>query len=137
MFQGDGGQQQSFEAAYGQLAKNGKPRLLFNRSTGDIDKKVVEQWKAYDLGQYLLKNWTWLEKDLKGKIHLFAGSNDNFDLNASLMAFREKAESLNAEIVIQEIPGADHFSLWTPEFVDRVHREMDGIIQGSQPKSAK
>ncbi len=137
LFQGDGGQMQSFEAAYGLLAKNGKPRLLYDRSTGVIDKKVVEQWKPYDLGQYLLRNWTRLEKGLKGKIHLFAGSADNFDLNASLMAFRKKAESINADIVIEEIPGADHFSLWTPEFVERVHREMDGIILRTQQRATR
>ena len=72
------------------LAKNGKPRLLLDRSTGVFDKKVVEQWKPYDLGRYLLKNWSRLEKDLKGKIRLYAGSEDTFDLNASLMAFRSK-----------------------------------------------
>jgi len=128
LFHGDGGQQQSFEAEFGQMnATNGKPRLLFDRATGTLDKNVVKLWKDYDLGIFLQKNWNRLEKDLKGKIHLFAGSEDNFSLNKSLLAFREKALALNADIVVEEIGGADHFSLWSPELVKRVHLEMDRL----------
>ncbi|HEY0898459.1 MAG TPA: alpha/beta hydrolase-fold protein [Sphingobacteriaceae bacterium] len=133
LFHGDGGQQQSFEAEFGRFAADGKPRMLFNRTTGAINREVVELWKDYDLGAFLLKNWKRLENDLKGKIHLYAGSEDNFYLNESLLAFRNKVLSLNAELVAEEIPGADHFSLWSPEFINRVHQEMDRKISSSRP----
>ena len=128
MFEVDGGQSQAFEAEFGKLdARTGKPKLLFNRQTGTVDPKVVEEWKMYDMGLWIEKNWKKYKKDLSGKIHVFAGADDNFYLNKSVEAFKVKAQKAGADAVIEIIPGANHFNVWTsPGFIERMHKEMDG-----------
>lgn len=130
MFQGDGGQQQSFEAEFGSLDKDGKPKLLFDRKTGAVNKKVVDEWKEYDMAFYIQKNWKRLEKDLKGKIHVFAGSDDNFLLNKAVEAFKQKAQKAGVDATIGIIPGANHFTVWTsPGFIEEMHKEMDATVK--------
>ncbi len=46
LFEDDGTQTQSFEAAFGVLGADGRPKPLFNRQTGAVDKEVAAQWKA-------------------------------------------------------------------------------------------
>jgi S-formylglutathione hydrolase FrmB len=126
MFEGDGGQFQSFEAEFGSLAENGKPKQLFDRKTGAVNKQVADEWKEYDMALYLQKNWKTLQKDLKGKIHVFAGADDNFFLNKAVEAFKIKALKAGVDATIQIVPGANHFNVWTsPDFIERMHKEMD------------
>lgn len=129
-FQGDGGQLQSFEAEFGSLGANGKPKPLFNRATGEIDPAVVKEWRPYDMGLYIQQNWARLSKDLAGnKIHVFAGAEDNFLLNKAVEAFAQKARKAGADLTAEIVPGANHFTVWTaPGFLERMHKEMDEKI---------
>jgi len=129
-FQGDGGQLQSFEAEFGSLGKNGKPKQLFDRATGNVNPDVVKEWKAYDLGMFIEKNWNRLAQELKGnKIHVFAGSEDNFLLNKAVEAFAEKAKKAGADVTAEIVPGANHFTVWSsPGFLERMHGDMDKKI---------
>jgi S-formylglutathione hydrolase FrmB len=129
-FQGDGGQQQSFEAEFGSLGANGKPRLLFERATGKIDPAVVNEWKQYDMGLFIQNDWSRLSKDLQGnKVHVFAGAEDNFLLNKAVEAFAEKAKKVGADVTAEIVPGANHFTVWTsPGFLERMHKDMDQKI---------
>lgn len=127
MFEIDGGQQQAFEAEFGKPdANTGKPKLLFDRNTGVIDPAVANEWKIYDMGLLIEKKWKKYEKDLTGKIHVFAGSEDNFQLNKAVEAFKIKAERAKANITVEIIQGANHFNVWNaPGFIERMHKEMD------------
>jgi S-formylglutathione hydrolase FrmB len=126
-FEIDGGQQQAFEAEFGKLdPKTGKPKLLFDRKTGSINREVAAEWKMYDMGLLIEKHWKKYEKDLNGKIHVFAGSDDNFLLNKAVEAFKLKVEKIKANATVEIIPGANHFNVWNaPGFIERMHKEMD------------
>ncbi len=128
-FTGDGEQLQAFEAEFGVPDESGRPRMLFNRRTGAIDPSVVKTWMPYDMGSYIQQNWQQLEKKLSGKIHVFAGGADNFFLNKAVEAFAAKAAAVKATLVAEIIPGADHWSIWSPEFTRRVQKEIDEKIK--------
>ncbi|MFD0794837.1 alpha/beta hydrolase [Mucilaginibacter litoreus] len=129
LFEGDGGQQQSFEAEFGKPDKNGRPKPLFDRKTGLIDRKVVAEWKDYDLAQYVVKNWPKLKPKLAGKLRIYAGDNDNFFLDKSVMAFDNKVKSISADIKVIIVPGADHFSVRVPALGTSMQKEMDELIR--------
>jgi S-formylglutathione hydrolase FrmB len=129
LFEDDGTQTQAFEAAFGRLGKNGRPLPLFDRQTGRINKKVAADWKAYDLGLYVQNNWNRLSGRLSGnKLHVYAGAADNFHLDQSVTAFKARAAAVGADVVVEIIPGADHWSIWTREFAERIHKELDALI---------
>jgi S-formylglutathione hydrolase FrmB len=133
-FEGDGGQWQSFEAAFGKPDKAGRPKQLFNRQTGAVNKVVLKEWESYDLGKFLLREWSNLRGDLSGKkLHVYAGANDNFLLHQSVEALREKVQKVNADIVVELFDSADHFNMWTAAFTSRIQKEMDELASGQKP----
>lgn len=127
-FTGDGGQFQSFEAEFGKAGSDGRPLQLFSRKTGQINQQVLTDWKRYDMGLYLQRTWPLLGRGLAGKVHVYAGGEDNFYLNRSVNAFAAKAAEVKADIIAETIPGADHWSIWSPAFTERVQRELDARI---------
>ncbi|HUC82681.1 MAG TPA: alpha/beta hydrolase-fold protein [Flavisolibacter sp.] len=132
MFEDDGTQTQAFEAEFGRLGKDGRPKQLFNRETGVVDTDVVEDWKPYDLGLFLQNNWKRLSGKLSGKkLHVYAGAADNFHLNKSVEALKAKADAMKADIVVEIIPNADHWSIWSKEFTERVQKEVDALIEAA------
>jgi S-formylglutathione hydrolase FrmB len=128
-FLGDGGQMQSFEAAYGLPDRRMRPRPLYDRSTGVIDPKTVNAWKSYDLGLYMQSKYTRLLPQLDGKIHVYAGAADNFYINRSVLRFKEKTKSLPGKITVEIIPEADHWSIWSATMTQLVQSQMDEKIK--------
>ncbi|WP_066406241.1 alpha/beta hydrolase-fold protein [Flavisolibacter tropicus] len=137
LFSDDGGQQVSFEAEYGKLGTNGRPQPLFDRITGRIDKQVLANWKVYDMGLFIQKHWKKMDKDLKGKIHVYAGAEDNFFLNKSVEAFKAKADKLQADMVVEVIPGADHWSIWSESLTKRLQSEIDTLIIQNKSRDSR
>ncbi|MBV9987731.1 MAG: hypothetical protein JO301_08625 [Chitinophagaceae bacterium] len=127
-FIGDGGQQQSFEAEFGRSGRDGRPKPLFNRTTGLVDPAVVKEWSRYDLGSYLQQNWPALSHSLSGKVHIYSGADDNFYLNKAVEALDRKMKPLRAAVVAEIIPNANHWSIWSPAFTKRVQSEIDARI---------
>ncbi|MDQ7947532.1 MAG: alpha/beta hydrolase-fold protein [Pedobacter sp.] len=127
--EGDGGQQQSFEAEFGLPSPIGRPIPLFNPQTGIIDHRVASSWKPYDLALYVRQNWQKIRKDAANKIRIYAGENDNFLLQQSVIAFGEKAKKEGAEIKVELIKGADHFSTRNTALTKQIQAEMDRVIQ--------
>jgi S-formylglutathione hydrolase FrmB len=127
-FVGHGGQFQSFEAEFGIPGANGIPKQLYDRKTGKVDPSTVDSWKRYDLGRYIEQNWSRLSSDLNGKVHIYAGADDNFYLNKSVEAFASKVARVHSNAVAEIIPGANHFSIWSPDFTKRVQKEIDARI---------
>ncbi|WP_341835527.1 alpha/beta hydrolase-fold protein [Chitinophaga pollutisoli] len=128
LFSGDGGQQQSFEAEFGVPGKQGRPIDLFDPQTGVIDRSVVKAWRPYDLGLYVQSNWKKIRKAGVGKITVYAGENDNYLLQESVAAFGAKAAKAGADIRVVLIPGADHFTVRSPELTREMQNEMDALI---------
>lgn len=132
-FEGDGGQFQSFEAEFGKPDPYGRPKPIFNRRTGVIDKNIRKDWEPYDLGKFLQAEWPKLRDGLSGKkLHVYVGANDNFLLHKSAEAFKGKVQKAGADVVVDFFAGADHFSVWTPAFTSRVQKEIDELITGQQ-----
>lgn len=89
-----GGQWDIWEAAFGPIGKDGYPRPIWNKLTGEIDHEVAEYFREnFDLRFYLEKNWSWLGEKLVGKLHIYTGDMDSFYLNDAVVLLEEFLES--------------------------------------------
>jgi len=71
-----------WQAVYGPVGKDGYPQPIFDKETGEIDHSVAEYWREhYDLSAILQRDWTTLGPKLRGKLHIYVGSADNYMLN--------------------------------------------------------
>ena len=61
-------QMHSFDAVFSGKEADGNPETICDPMTGEVNKKVFEHWKNYDISLYLRTNWDKLQKDLYGKI---------------------------------------------------------------------
>src|ERR1035441_10578817 len=56
--------------------------LSFDKASGEIDHSTAAYWREhYDLDAILQRNWPTLRPKLRGKIHLYVGSDDTYMLN--------------------------------------------------------
>ena len=81
-----GDQWDIWEAVYSPVGADGYPQRIFDKRTGEIDKKVAEFWREnYDLTHILRRDWDkGLGKKLEGKINIYVGDMDNYYLNNSV-----------------------------------------------------
>jgi hypothetical protein len=79
-----GGQWDIWEAAYSPIGADGYPMRIWDKKTGEINHAVAEQWKKYDLHEYLKNNWKDIGNDLKGKLFIYTGDMDSFYLNNAM-----------------------------------------------------
>ncbi|MFO0759190.1 MAG: alpha/beta hydrolase-fold protein [Byssovorax sp.] len=108
----DGGPFSTLEWVFSPRGPHGKPLPLFDRRTGVPDPEVQKAWARWDIHHVLESRWRELGPRLKGKLHVWAGAEDNFHLEEGvkrLCAFlKEKGSDATCEIV----PGKDHFNLY-------------------------
>jgi len=77
-----GGQWDIWEAVFGPVGADGYPKPIWDRRTGVIDRQVAEFWRDnYDLRHIMERDWKTLGPKLKGKIHIYCGTMDNYYLN--------------------------------------------------------
>jgi hypothetical protein len=90
-----GGQYDIWQAVFGPVGADGYPKPIFDKVTGDIDPTVAAYWhEHYDLSNIIARDWATLAPKLKGKIHLYVGSGDNYYLTDSVYFAQERLESL-------------------------------------------
>ncbi|KPK76766.1 MAG: hypothetical protein AMJ79_05520 [Phycisphaerae bacterium SM23_30] len=82
-----------WQAAYGPVGADGYPQELWNKLTGQMDHKVAEAIRRYDLRDYLEKNWPEIGPKLVGKIHILCGDMDNYYLNEAVYEMEAFLES--------------------------------------------
>ena len=71
-----------WQAVFSPTAADGYPQPIFDKQTGAIDHGTAEYWRQhYDLDAILQRDWTTLGQKLRGKLHLFVGSDDTYFLN--------------------------------------------------------
>ena len=71
-----------WQAVYGPVGRDGYPQPIFDKRTGVIDHAVAAYWREhYDLRAILARDWATLGPKLRGKLHLYCGSMDNYFLN--------------------------------------------------------
>jgi hypothetical protein len=108
-----GGQLASFEWVFSPRSQDGAPEPMFNRTTGDIDPKVVQYWHDhYDIANLVKMNWTTLQPDLDGKIHLIVGTADTFYLDGAAHRFQAVLDGLHAKSDFRYLPDKTHFDLY-------------------------
>lgn len=77
-----GGQWDIWQAVYSPVDDDGYPRPIWDKRTGQIDRKVADYWKDnYDLSWILRRDWATLGPKLRGKLHIYVGDMDNYYLN--------------------------------------------------------
>jgi hypothetical protein len=121
---GRGGQLFSFEAVFSPMGKDGKPMPLWNRDTGVIDRKVAEAWKRHDIRMILEDNWKTLGPRLRGKLHVYMGSEDTFYLEGATKLLQESQKKLGSDAVIEIFPGKNHANLLDADLRRRIAGEM-------------
>lgn len=79
-----------WEAVYSPVGEDGYPKRLWDKRTGQIDRKVAEYWREnYDLSHIMQRDWARLGPKLQGKVHLYVGDMDNYYLNNAVYLVEE------------------------------------------------
>jgi hypothetical protein len=130
-----GGQLGSFEWVFSPRGPDGRPLPMFNRQTGAVDPAVVAYWRNhYDISHNLETNWATLKPDLRGKIHLFVGTDDTFYLDGAAHRLQALLERLDGQGHFTFIPSRTHFDLyWQGEdhmaLFDQIAAEMYAVAR--------
>jgi pimeloyl-ACP methyl ester carboxylesterase len=113
----------SFEAVFSSRGQDGKPKQLWNRDTGKIDPSVAEEWEKFDINLVLRHHWDQLGPKLRGKIHVYCGSEDTFYLDGAVEKLKESLKTLGSDANVELLPG-NHFTVLTPALRSRIDQEM-------------
>ena len=71
----------AMQAVFSPVGDDGYPKPIWDKRTGVIDKEVADHWREnYDLSYILRRDWATLGPKLVGKIHLTAGTHDQYFL---------------------------------------------------------
>jgi acetyl esterase/lipase len=131
-----GGQMSSFEWVFSPRGGDGRPLPLFNRVTGAIDPGVAESWEKYDISRVLRENWGTLGAKLKGKIHIYVGTDDSFHLESSVALLEQQLKQLGADAEVIYIPGRSHFDLYEGGLSSHIAKEIYSAAR-AQPQPHK
>jgi hypothetical protein len=83
-----------WEATYSPQGEDGYPARIWDKMTGEIDRKVADYWKEnFDLRYIMERDWDKLGDNLKGKIHIYCGDMDNYYLNNAVYLMEDFLES--------------------------------------------
>jgi S-formylglutathione hydrolase FrmB len=129
MVLGHGGPLQAWEAAYSPRGADGRPQPLYDRRTGAIDPAVVAQWRQYDIGQKLTREWGVLGPKLAGKLHVYVGSKDDFSFDAAIGLLKQSLAALGSDAVIELVPGKTHFTIIDSSMLARIAAEMTETLR--------
>ena len=101
-----------WQAVFSPEGPDGYPLPIFDKETGMIDHKVAEYWKEhYDLDAILQRDWTKLGPQLRGKLHIYVGSDDNYMLNDAVYLMEDFLKKTNDPPYEGEVaygPRAEH-----------------------------
>ena len=71
-----------WQAVYSPAGADGYPKPIFDKRTGAIDHTTAGYWREhYDLNAILQRDWAKLGPKLRGKLHIYVGSDDTYFLN--------------------------------------------------------
>ncbi|MBS0188847.1 MAG: hypothetical protein JSS51_12315 [Planctomycetes bacterium] len=91
-----GDQWDIWEAVFSPVGPDGYPARIWDKRTGVIDQKVAAYWKEnFDLRAILERDWPLLAPKLRGKIHIFAGTMDNYFLNNAVVLMEDFLQTTN------------------------------------------
>jgi hypothetical protein len=108
-----------------------------------VDPNVVAYWEDhYDIASHIEKNWSALAPDLRGKIHLFVGTDDTFYLDNAAHRLQSLLDRLDGKAQFTFIPGKTHFDLYQKgddksALFDQIGAEMDAVARPRSKTSAR
>jgi Putative esterase len=71
----------AMQAVFSPVGDDGYPKPIWDKRTGVIDHEVATYWRDhYDLSYIMRRDWTTLGPKLVGKLHLTAGTSDQWYL---------------------------------------------------------
>ena len=99
-----------YNATWGPQAADGYPAEAWDKQTGDIDHAVAEQWRPYDLRDYIERNWADLAPLLAGNLHVYIGDDDGYYLEGAVKRLEASLASLSppANATIRYQPDTGH-----------------------------
>ena len=127
--QGRSGEQfDIWQAVYGPVGKDGYPQPIFDKETGIINHEVAAYWKErYDLTAILQRDWEKLGPKLRGKLHIYVGSADNYMLNDAVYLLEDFLKSTKNPPYEGEVKYGDRAEhCWNgdptqPNYLSRLH----------------
>ncbi len=97
-----------WEAVYSPVGKDGYPERIFDKYTGEINKKVAAYWKEnYDLAHIIKRDWSKIGNKLAGKIHIYVGDMDNYYLNNAVYTAEDMIKKLENPVCNCEVDYGD------------------------------
>jgi S-formylglutathione hydrolase FrmB len=117
----------SFEAVFGRPADTGEPEALVDRSSGSIDRRVLDDWARFDLARILTGRWSEIGSRVEGKLHIWVGENDDFLLDESVRLFDQELKQRGAKAHVEIISGAGH-DVWTDDLRSYLHTRIDALV---------
>jgi pimeloyl-ACP methyl ester carboxylesterase len=105
---GRGGQMRSFDAVFSPLGQDGTPERCWDPATGQVNPRIAEYWRQYDISLLLAERWEHLKDSLAGKIHIIMGDKDTFYLEGATHLLAQRLNDLNSDASVQFIPDAGH-----------------------------
>lgn len=107
-----GDQWDIWEAVFSPCDDDGYPKRIWDKRTGVIDPGVAAYWREhYDLRHILERDWATLGPKVRGKIHLYCGTMDNYYLNNAVKLmeeFLDRATDPPADAEVDYECGAEH-----------------------------
>ena len=131
-----GGQISSYEAVFSPRGKDGRPMQLFDRTTGEIDPEVARAWSKYDIARILRENWRTLGPQLKGKIHLYVGTADDYFLDEPAHLLQQTIKDLGGQASFVFLPGRTHENVYEGGTAERIWQEMWDTARPGNSKTA-
>jgi S-formylglutathione hydrolase FrmB len=112
-----GGLISSYEFAWSPRGPDGLPLRLFARADGTLNEATLEAWQAFDVHAILEAGGTPLEDALKGKLHIYCGTDDDFFYDEPTGAICRFLQRNHYVAVCQLVPGRTHGSIMAPSNV--------------------
>lgn len=117
----------SFEEVFSPRGLDGEAERLFDRRTGAIDPAVAAYWEGHwDIDHVLSDRWPSIGPALRGKIHVFVGTDDTYHLDGPVHRMHDELERLDAQAEITFVAGADHWTVYDydHDLITQIVREM-------------
>jgi hypothetical protein len=124
-----GGQWGAWNAVYSPRGPDGHPAPLWNPKTGEIDRRVAEYWKRYDLRRILSENWKTLGPKLRGKIRVWVGEADDFYLNNAVHLLEDTLRNADPPFEGTIVFGPHQGHGWTPLTQKQLMQEMEKALR--------
>jgi pimeloyl-ACP methyl ester carboxylesterase len=125
-----GGQMASFEWVFSPRGPDGRPRELFDRATGIIDRAVASYWtEHFDLARRLAADASTLVPRLRGKLHFVVGTEDTFYLDRGVRRLQQVIDPLGYQGKFTYLAGRDHFNLYEGDLLASIAAQMYEIAR--------